>query len=41
MVDEDPERVDREAAGAEEYNPERDLDTLGEELGSEDPMDRP
>ncbi len=30
-----------EAAGAEEYNPERDLDALEEELGSEDPMDQP
>lgn len=30
-----------EAAGTEEYNPERDLDALEEELGSEDPMDRP
>ena len=26
---------------AEEYNRERDLDALEEELGSEDPMDRP
>ena len=30
-----------EAAGAEEYNLERDLDRLEAELGSEDPLDQP
>ena len=30
-----------EAAGAEEYNLERDLDQLEAELGSDDPLDQP
>lgn len=30
-----------EAAGPEEYNPERDLDRLDEEISGEEPMDSP
>lgn len=30
-----------EAAGPAEYNPERDLDQLDQEVGSEDPLDKP